>query len=316
MRSGKFAFSYIVLCFCLLIFAVAGIQAQTTAFNFQGRLNDGGNAANSNYDLQFKLFDALTGGNQISITVDRANLQIFNGVFSTTLDFGAGAFSAGNRFLEISVRPAGSANAHVILGQRQQILAVPFAVQATNSTNSINSQNAVSATNAQSAANAQFAVNAGNALSLGNLTPQSYARINFANPGDLSATNLGATGYVSVGGNTIQPAGSNGLPKAMLNIRNDGLILQCFNGITGSATENCGFTVTEPLGHVGVYRINFGFSIANRFPTAISRYASTAADFNTVPIIRGINDTTFEVFLIQMGSPKDTRAAPFTIVVY
>jgi hypothetical protein len=39
--------------------------AQTTAFTYQGRLTDAGNPASGNYDLQFKLFDAPSGGTQI-----------------------------------------------------------------------------------------------------------------------------------------------------------------------------------------------------------------------------------------------------------
>src|SRR5437879_1002739 len=39
--------------------------AQTTSFTYQGRLTDGGTAANGNYDLQFVLFDSLSGGTQV-----------------------------------------------------------------------------------------------------------------------------------------------------------------------------------------------------------------------------------------------------------
>ena len=48
-----------------LLAASLTAHAQSTAFNFQGRLNDGSSAANGRYDLQFKLFDAIAGGNQI-----------------------------------------------------------------------------------------------------------------------------------------------------------------------------------------------------------------------------------------------------------
>lgn len=39
--------------------------AQTTSFTYQGRLSDGGTPANGNYDLQFALFDSVSGGIQI-----------------------------------------------------------------------------------------------------------------------------------------------------------------------------------------------------------------------------------------------------------
>src|SRR5438128_10139894 len=56
---------FMVLC----LFAGASTTfTQTTSFTYQGRLTDGGTAANGNYDLQFTLFDASSGGTQISST--------------------------------------------------------------------------------------------------------------------------------------------------------------------------------------------------------------------------------------------------------
>ena len=53
----------------VLCFLAAIIQAQTTAFNFQGRLNDGANPANGNVEMQIKLYDTVSGGNQIGAIV-------------------------------------------------------------------------------------------------------------------------------------------------------------------------------------------------------------------------------------------------------
>jgi hypothetical protein len=246
----KVTTKHFILLMMIAVFSVAAF-AQTTAFNFQGWLNDGSSAANGNYDLQFKLFDALTGGNQVNATVDRPNLMIINGVFSTTLDFGSLAFNTtGNRFLEISVRPAGSPNAHVVLGARQQILTVPFAARSA------------SATNADNATNALIATTANNSLSLGSVSASNYARLNFANQGDVSAANLGAAGYISVQGNALQPNTSNGFPKIMLAVTADGTIARCYNGVTGASGGNCGVTIQAGTGNYG---ITFPFPIANRF---------------------------------------------------
>lgn len=285
----RFFSSVLFLIFTLLVIGQA--QAQTTAFNFQGRLNDGGNAANGRYDLQFKLFDALAGGNQVASTINRANTQVINGVFSTVLDFGS-AFTAGNRFLEISVRPNGSSNAHVILGARQQILAVPFAAHSATSTDATNS------------------------LSLGGVSANNYARLNFANQGDVVGANIGSNGYISVAGNTLQPAASYGFAKALILVAANASVLNCYNGVTGSSANSCGFTVTAPLGEVGVYRINFGFPVSNRFVTATGRFVSDNPSFNAFPLIRTINDTTLEVFMMRQNSPGDTVAATFNIVVF
>ena len=44
----------ILILLTLLLFGAFPVEAQTTAFNYQGKLNDGGNPANGAYDLQFK----------------------------------------------------------------------------------------------------------------------------------------------------------------------------------------------------------------------------------------------------------------------
>lgn len=260
-KSG-FLSSVLFLIFTLLI--INSINAQTTAFNFQGRLNDGGNAANGRYDLQFKLFDTLAGGNQVASTVDRANTQVINGVFSTVLDFGS-AFTSGNRFLEIAVRPNGSSNAHVILGARQQILAVPFAAHSATSTNATN------------------ATNATNSLSLGGVAANNYARLNFANQGDLVGANIGANGYISVQGNALQPANSNGFPKIMLAVTADGTIARCYNGVIGASSGNCG-GITIQNNSVGVFRITFPFSVDNRFWLLTEHADSTIGENDVISL--------------------------------
>ena len=73
---------------CLLLLSVGVAQAQTTQFTYQGRLNDGGNAANGAYDMQFKLFDALSAGAQVGSTVSLTSVNVSGGIFTVTLDFG------------------------------------------------------------------------------------------------------------------------------------------------------------------------------------------------------------------------------------
>jgi hypothetical protein len=112
------------------------MMAQTTAFTYQGKLTDGGNPANGSYDLQFKLFDALTSGTQQGVTLVRNPVAASAGVFTVTLDFGANVFSGAARYLEISVRPAGcvppNCAAFTILSPRQPITSSPYAIQTLN----------------------------------------------------------------------------------------------------------------------------------------------------------------------------------------
>lgn len=115
--------------------------AQTTAFTYQGRLTDAGNPANGVYDLQFRLFDALIGGNQVASTVIREDVAVSNGLFTVTLDFGAAAFPGANRWLEISVRPGVSTGAFTALSPLQPITATPYAVQSLNAANATSAVN-------------------------------------------------------------------------------------------------------------------------------------------------------------------------------
>ena len=91
-----------VLALLSILFCVIGAQAQSSSFTYQGRLTDGGAAANVNYDLQFALFDSLSGGAQVGSTQTLNTVAVSNGVFTVGLDFGANAFNGANRFLEIS----------------------------------------------------------------------------------------------------------------------------------------------------------------------------------------------------------------------
>jgi len=105
--------------------------AQGTAFGYQGRLTDNGSPANGNYDLQFDVRDAAPAGNQVGPTSTLLAVAVSNGLFSVTLDFGAGVFTGPARWLEIGVRTNGGNN-FKILSPRQPLTPVPYAIYATN----------------------------------------------------------------------------------------------------------------------------------------------------------------------------------------
>src|SRR5713226_9634895 len=104
----------------LILFGATSAFAQTSGFTYQGRLTDGGTPATGNYDLQFALWDSLSGGAQIGSTQTVSSVSVSNGIFTVTLDFGANAFSGADRFLEISARAAGGGS-FTLLSPRQQI---------------------------------------------------------------------------------------------------------------------------------------------------------------------------------------------------
>jgi hypothetical protein len=115
-------------------------SAQTTVFNYQGKLTDGGAAANGSFQMQFKLFDAVSGGTQIGATLADVPVTATNGVFSTKLDFGANALSGANRWLEIAVRRNAGEN-YVTLSPREQIASSPYAVRTLSAASADNALN-------------------------------------------------------------------------------------------------------------------------------------------------------------------------------
>jgi hypothetical protein len=103
--------------------------AQDTAFTYQGRLNDGANPANGIYDLRFAIYDSLTGGSQIGSPLTNSATGVSNGLFTVTLDFGAGVFTGPDRWLEIAVRTNGN-SAFSFLAPRQTLTPAPYAITA------------------------------------------------------------------------------------------------------------------------------------------------------------------------------------------
>ncbi|HEX7186518.1 MAG TPA: hypothetical protein VF756_32150, partial [Thermoanaerobaculia bacterium] len=119
----------------LALIAIGPVLAQPTplgtAFTYQGRLTDGGAAAAGTYDFEIRLFDAASGGSQISGTLDRGDIAVVDGLFTVLLDFGANAFPGEARWLEIGVRPGNSGGAYTTLSGRQELTLVPNAIQAS-----------------------------------------------------------------------------------------------------------------------------------------------------------------------------------------
>ena len=341
----KRVFSIFTVIFALSVLAAA----QTTAFNFQGRLNDGSNPANGRYDLQFKLFDSTTGGTQLGST-DRPNLMLINGVFSTQLDFGAAAFTGSDRFIEIGLRATGSGNQFVILGPRQQILSVPYSIRSLRTTladDASNSQNlgGIAPTgfilNRTFPQTADFNVSGSGTLG-GRLSVGGDANIggNVGIGGNTTTDKLSVTGNTRINGDTLfngnitinndttiynklgvrsnvtQSLDGSGLPKAMLKINADGTIAKCYNGITGANTGNCGYTVDHFT--MGGYGITFGFGTDSSFVSVSVEYDRAnsdfvAANYSTSAFFGHLDVYTFRFPNAIPTAPIDR---PFTIILY
>ena len=127
-----------------LLLAAHTALAQDSAFTYQGRLMDGGAPATGTYELEFKLFDAVSGGTQqpqlTPVTVQFTGAQalaVNNGVFTVQLDFGANAFPGAARYLEMSVRHVGE-TAFTTLSPRQPVAATPYAIRSVSATTATN----------------------------------------------------------------------------------------------------------------------------------------------------------------------------------
>ncbi|MBK8271274.1 MAG: hypothetical protein IPK83_24330 [Planctomycetes bacterium] len=99
----------------------------SSEFTYQGRLHASGFPAISTADFQFSLLGAATGGAQIGTTLSRDNVALVDGVFTTSLDFGASAFAGQARWLEIAVRSPAGVGGFTTLTPRQPITATPNA---------------------------------------------------------------------------------------------------------------------------------------------------------------------------------------------
>jgi hypothetical protein len=159
--------------------------AQTTAFDYQGSLKNGASPASGNYDLDFLLYDALSGGTQIGATQSKTNVPIANGVFSAQLDFGS-QFPGANRFLEIHVRQSGGGS-FTILTPRAKVKSSPYLVKSLN---------------AENAANAPTATNA---LQLGGVAANQYVLTGDARMTDSRKPSASSTNYI-LNGTTVQSA--------------------------------------------------------------------------------------------------------------
>jgi hypothetical protein len=145
--------------------AVGAALGSGAAFTYQGRLSDGGQPANGQYDLQFRLTTGPIEANYVGLQVNQAYVPVTNGLFTVVLDFGDGVFDGSPRWLEIGVKPNGSTDPYTVLLPRQAITPNPYATFATTA-----------------------------AALIGNAT--NAALVNTTNVGPLTITGAGATNAV------------------------------------------------------------------------------------------------------------------------
>lgn len=261
MSKGKVNMKNLILIYVLILLIPMATLAQSTTFSFQGRLNDGATAATGNVELEVRLYDSFTGGTQIGSTVNLPSVPLINGVFSTELDFGGTAFDGSPRFLEIGVRPAGSANPFTVLAPRQHLNAVTYAAQSGNAAQlgGIDANQYVSTAtvgssfirNGTTTQTGNFNIDGngvvGGNLGVGTTNPQAKLDVN----GTAQITTGGSGGQVIF----ASPNGESGMlirGTSRADIRFDGSTLKLLAGVnTGAPISTNGIAITTS-GNVGV----------------------------------------------------------------
>lgn len=154
MSRNSITWSCRFLSVCLLAFWAVSAPAQGSSFTFQGKLNENNAAANGIYEMQFRLLDS--NANQVGTTFTANNVAVNGGVFTARITFGILAFDGNPRFLEVSVRPAGSTAAFTVLNPPQSVLSTPYALRSLNAGTADLATLATNATNADTATNSNM----------------------------------------------------------------------------------------------------------------------------------------------------------------
>ncbi|MBS1786105.1 MAG: hypothetical protein JST85_00180 [Acidobacteria bacterium] len=266
--SSVFMASILLLTFLL---SVGAVQAQNTAFTYQGKLTDAGNPANGNYDLQFKLFDTVTVGTgaQQGATIVRNSVAASAGVFTVTLDFGANVFGGADRYLEIGVRPSGSAVAYTILAPRQQITSTPYAIQ------TLNAQQLGGLP-----ANRYLATNASGNVGIGTTTPTSKLEI-------AAQDGLAITGFQPY--LTLRDTNAGGARSILASGNGDfGFYPNSFIGgtpavVIKNGTGNVGIGESNPLQKLHLSGQNTGLRLQSTQPDiwTTTQYVTSAREWHT-----------------------------------
>jgi hypothetical protein len=107
--------------FLLLVLLAPTAGAQDATVTYQGQLRQSGAPFTGTANLEFRLFDALSGGSQVGTTQTRPAWPVEDGLFQVELDFGIAAFTEQVRYLEVRVDGAP-------LSPRQAIRPSPMAL--------------------------------------------------------------------------------------------------------------------------------------------------------------------------------------------
>jgi len=121
--------TYLFLLLAALPLTPCLLVAQGTSFTYQGRFNTNGTPYTGPAEFQFTLWDAASGGGQVAATTPASVIVgVTDGLFDTSLDFGAAAFPGADRWLQIEART--TIGSFTTLTPRQKVTPTPYAMRA------------------------------------------------------------------------------------------------------------------------------------------------------------------------------------------
>jgi len=267
-------------------------NAQSTAFTYQGRLNDNGTPANGVYDFTFQAFDAPVAGGSIGGTVDVNAVGVTNGLFTALVDLGGSPFTGPARWLQISVSTNGAGN-FTTLVPRQALTPSPYAIYAPTAGTVTNgaiasaqlAANAVATGNIQDGAVTVGKIAAGQVVkSLNGLT-------------DAVSLTPGANVTINPVGNSLQisaPAGGLNLPFSG-SASSSGSIFTLTNSGTGPAAAF--------QGKVGVGTASPATLLHLRGVGPVAILQDTASAANQAGYVGFWNNASAETGWIGFGTP-------------
>jgi hypothetical protein len=237
-HAFRISSSYLVLVIALL-FPVAGdTVGQTTEFTFHGKFPESGGTASGTYQMEFRLFDQLTAGNQIGSTQAIANVSVTKGTFTVNLDLGSAVFPGADRFLEIAARKT-PAEPFTILDPRQKITSVPYSIKSKTA------ETASTATFAVSSDTANVATRAFDSIKFGGLDVGRFVRFdNNDNVGIGTST----ASKLAVAGVIESTSGGLKFPDATTQTTAGLTTVSTAGPLTGDGTPASPLGIASPVG--------------------------------------------------------------------
>ena len=283
IKRALAAFSFIVVSFAVVL-------TQTSAVNYQGELKEGGAAAQGTYEMQFKLFDSVTGGSQVGSTVTNLSVTVANGIFSVSLDFGAPAFSTGaDRFLEIGVRKPSDPPGFTLLSPRQPMTSSPYSLRTVSAASAdslsaacvtcINDAHINSVSGAKVTGTVANATNATTAANVSGIVP-------ITNGGTGSSTK----NFVDLSTNQTAIAGNKTFTG---NVAIGGTLTAAFgqtaNTVYSTGTVNPGAAFVLIPGLTQTINVPAGYQVYMSASGGVQTTSTTTTGFSRVDIVFGID---------------------------